>query len=179
MVAIQVSRKVHQLQFTKIPLISSNSKSQIKCSGNFSKLHAKAFSIRAVGYLLKWCPLEDELLSNATWLDFEHRLQKNFDSVELFVLKYKQIFSDKRIDKLNTTYLTVYRAIWVSLLTTQNFIAPSAHLKIPPFCKKTLMPLCNGVTHGYPSLTFLNVTTAQLDIHQTQSIISHPKMKQI
>ena len=39
--------------------------------------------------------------------------------------------------------------------------------------------LCNGVTHGYPSLTFLNVTTAQLDIHQTQSIISHPKMKQI
>ena len=29
-------------------------------------------------------------------------------------------------------------------------------------------------------LSFLNVTTAQLDIlHQTQSIISHPKMKQI
>ena len=73
---------------------------------------------------------------------------------------------------MSTTYLTVYRAIWVSLLTTQNFIAPSAHLKIPPFCKKTLMPLCNGVTHGYPSLTFLNVTTAQLDIHQTQYCFS-------
>lgn len=48
--------------------------------GDISKHHhitffkaAKAFSIRAFReYLLKWCPLRDELLSNATWLYFEH-----------------------------------------------------------------------------------------------------------
>jgi len=68
---------------------------------------AKSFSIRAVEYLLKWCPLRDELLSNATWLDFEHKLQKNFDSVEFFVLKYKQIFSDMSIEQfLNYQLLT-------------------------------------------------------------------------
>ena len=66
---------------------------------------AKAFSLRAVEYLPKWCPLEDELLSNATWLDYEHRLQKNFDSIEFFVLKYKQIFPDMIIDRLNEQFL--------------------------------------------------------------------------
>ena len=30
--------------------------------------------IRATEYLLKWCPLEDEHISHATWLDFENRL---------------------------------------------------------------------------------------------------------
>ncbi len=46
----------------------------------------KAFLVRAAEYLLKWCPLEDELLTHATWLDLEHRLAKCFLSVEYFVL---------------------------------------------------------------------------------------------
>ena len=32
---------------------------------------AKAFFIKVTEYLLKWCPLKDELLVNATWLDLE------------------------------------------------------------------------------------------------------------
>ena len=38
----------------------------------------KASFIRATEYLLKWCPLRDELLLNATWFDFEKRLEKAF-----------------------------------------------------------------------------------------------------
>ena len=38
---------------------------------------ARAFFIRATEYLLKWFPLKDELLINATWLDFANRLQKS------------------------------------------------------------------------------------------------------
>ena len=52
----------------------------------------KAFFIKATEYLLKWCPLKDELLLNSTWLDFEKRLEKCFTSVEYFVLKYPEIF---------------------------------------------------------------------------------------
>ena len=53
---------------------------------------AKAFLIRATEYLLKWCPLEDELLTHATWLDFENRQEKSFLSVQYFVLQYPEIF---------------------------------------------------------------------------------------
>ena len=42
---------------------------------------AKAFLIQASEYMLKWCPLEDELLLHATWLDFDQRLEKGFTSV--------------------------------------------------------------------------------------------------
>ncbi|XP_065893400.1 uncharacterized protein [Dysidea avara] len=65
----------------------------------------KAFLMKAVEYLLKWCPLEDELLNNATWLDFEHRLQNSFLSVQYFVLKYPTIFGSINMDKLNEQFL--------------------------------------------------------------------------
>ena len=65
----------------------------------------RAFFIRATEYLLKWCPLKDELLINATWLDFENRLQKSFPCVEYFVLKYQHIFSGMNIDELNEQFL--------------------------------------------------------------------------
>jgi len=65
---------------------------------------AKAFFIKATEYLLKWCPLKDELLVNTTWLDFEKRLEKNF-SVEYFVLKYHDMFSGVSIDQLNVQFL--------------------------------------------------------------------------
>ena len=54
----------------------------------------KAFLVRATEYLLKWCPLEDELLTHSTWLVFENRLEKSFLSVQYFVLHYPDIFPD-------------------------------------------------------------------------------------
>ena len=65
----------------------------------------KAFFIRATEYLLQWCPLQDELLLHATWLDFEQRLEKSFDSVEYFVLRYPEIFPDMNIDHLNEQFV--------------------------------------------------------------------------
>ena len=79
--------------------------------GDISYQHApffravKAFLVRATEYLLKWCPLEDELLTHATWLDFEHRLEKSFLSVEYFVLKYPEIFPEMNLDQLNEQFL--------------------------------------------------------------------------
>ena len=75
---------------------------------------AKAFLIRATDYLLKWCPLEDELLTHATRLDFENRLEKNFLSVQYFVLQYPEIFPDMNMDRLNEQFLNY------QLLPTKN-----------------------------------------------------------
>ena len=61
----------------------------------------KAFLTRAIEYLLLWCPLNDKLLAHATWLDFEHRLEKNFLSVQYFVLQYPKIFPEMNMDHLN------------------------------------------------------------------------------
>jgi len=65
----------------------------------------KAFLMKAAEYLLKWSPLLDELLTIATWLDFEHRLQKSFLSVEYFVLKYPKVFESINMDELNEQFL--------------------------------------------------------------------------
>ena len=65
----------------------------------------KAFLVRATEYLLQWCPLEDELLLHATWLDFERRLDKSFLSVEYFVLKYPELLPDMNIDRLNDQFV--------------------------------------------------------------------------
>ena len=51
---------------------------------------AKAFLIRATEYLIKWCPLDDELMTRATWIDFK-RLDKTFLSVRYFVERYSEI----------------------------------------------------------------------------------------
>ena len=66
---------------------------------------AKAFLIRATEYLLKWYPLQDELLKHATWLDFEERLEKSFDSVEFFVHSYPNLFPHMDINRLNEQFL--------------------------------------------------------------------------
>ena len=65
----------------------------------------KAFFVRATEYLLKWCPFQEELLTHSTWLHFEDRLEKNFLSVEYFVLKYPDILHDVNIDLLNEQFL--------------------------------------------------------------------------
>lgn len=66
---------------------------------------AREFLMRATEYLLKWCPLEDELLTNATWLNFEQRLEKNFLSVEYFVHRYPGIFLEMDMDQLSEEFL--------------------------------------------------------------------------
>ena len=65
---------------------------------------ARGFFMCATEYLLKWCPLQDELLASATWLTFEQRLEKNFLSVEYFVHRYPSIFSDIDVDRLSEEF---------------------------------------------------------------------------
>lgn len=68
---------------------------------------ARAFLVKATEYLLKWCPLQDELLHHATWIDFTNRLNKHFSSVEYFVHKYPTMFEDDlNMDCLNEQFLT-------------------------------------------------------------------------
>lgn len=64
----------------------------------------REFLVCATDYLLKWCPLEDELLTAATWLTFERRLEKNFQSVEYFVHRYPTIFSEVDMDRLSEEF---------------------------------------------------------------------------
>lgn len=66
----------------------------------------KCFLIRATEYLLKWCPLEDELLTHAKWLCFEDRLESSFNSVEYFVHRYSEIFSGMDKERLNEQFLS-------------------------------------------------------------------------
>ena len=83
---------------------------------------ANTFFLRATEYLLKWCPLQDELVKHATWLDFEKRLEKCFHSVEYFVHQYPNIFPEMHMDQLNEQFL--------------NYQLLSAD-EIPPVVKET------------------------------------------
>lgn len=76
----------------------------------------RAFYIRATEYLLKWCPLQDRLLIHSTWIDFEHRLERNFSSVEYFVGLYPNVFVDMNIEKLNDQFIAY------QLLVTEEVI---------------------------------------------------------
>ena len=58
------------------------------------ELSVRAFFTCGVQYLLKWCPLKDDLLNNAKWIDFEHRLNSTFSSVEYCIYTYPDIFQD-------------------------------------------------------------------------------------
>ena len=53
---------------------------------------AYSFFESATACLFKWCPMHDELLTNAAWLNFEDRLQANFASVEFFFHRFPIIF---------------------------------------------------------------------------------------
>ena len=66
---------------------------------------ARIFFEKATSYLLKWCPLREELLINATWIDFTQRLQSTFSSVEYFIHRYPCIFPNFDIDKVNEEFL--------------------------------------------------------------------------
>ena len=76
----------------------------------------RAFYTRATEYLLKWCPLQDSLLIHSTWIDFEHRLERNFSSVEYFVSLYPNVFVDMNTVKLNDQFIAY------QLLVTEEVI---------------------------------------------------------
>ena len=59
----------------------------------------------AASYLIKWCPMKEELLLHDTWLHFEQRLQKSFISVEYFVHRFPKNFASIDIDKLNKEFI--------------------------------------------------------------------------
>ena len=74
----------------------------------------RAFFVRATEYMLQWFPLQDELLLNATWIDFDQRLNKTFLAVEYFVNRYPSIFTDTNNDLLNEQFINY------QLLTTED-----------------------------------------------------------
>ena len=87
---------------------------------------ARAFLVRATEYLLKWCPFEDELLTNATWLSFEGRLEKSFNSVEYFICRYPELFPGINVDRLAEQFLNYQMLISQDIPTT---VKESAGLK--------------------------------------------------
>lgn len=71
---------------------------------------ARIFYMKSVEYLLKWCPLNEELLFHAKWVDFTRRLECTFISVEYFVRKYSSIFPNLDIERLNDEFI-VYQSM--------------------------------------------------------------------
>lgn len=64
------------------------------------------YFIRATEYLLTWFPLQDEFLMNATWIDFDHKLEKKISSVHFFVYKYPLLLSNINMDLLCEQFLS-------------------------------------------------------------------------
>ncbi len=59
----------------------------------------ESFFEKATGYLLKWCPLQDSLLINATWIGFNQRLNQTFSSVQFFISRFPSLLGDLNIDQ--------------------------------------------------------------------------------
>ena len=66
---------------------------------------ARDFLATACDYLIKWCPFQEEIVHHATWLDFEHRLDKPFSSVEYFIVRYSSILTSIDLNKLEAQFL--------------------------------------------------------------------------
>lgn len=66
---------------------------------------AKSFLVTVVNYLQKWCPLNDDLLLNAEWLDFTKRQQVSFTSVEYFIFNFPNLFSGFDLDVLGEEFM--------------------------------------------------------------------------
>jgi hypothetical protein len=56
-------------------------------------------------YLLEWCPLRDDMLLNATWIDLHQRLNKTFSSVEYFISRFPSILGHLNMDLVNDQFL--------------------------------------------------------------------------
>lgn len=70
--------------------------------GSIDKARVTKFytSVRAF-----FCPLDDQLLNNAVWLDFDQRLEITLDAVEYFVGRYSNILGDLDVDKLSEQFI--------------------------------------------------------------------------
>jgi len=66
----------------------------------------RAFYVRAVEYLLKWCPFTDDLLKHSTWINFEHRAERNFSSVEFFISLYPKLFVNMNMEELHDQFIS-------------------------------------------------------------------------
>ena len=66
---------------------------------------AKLFLIKVVTYLQKWCPIDDELLLNAEWLDFDKCQQKTFMAVECFICNFPYLFQDIDVNILAEQFM--------------------------------------------------------------------------
>ena len=55
--------------------------------------------------MLKWCPFSDNLNMNATWIDYNLRLESSFTLVEFFAGNYILILQDIDMDKLNEQFV--------------------------------------------------------------------------
>lgn len=66
----------------------------------------RTFLKRVTSYLLEWCPLRDDLLLNATWIDFHQRLNRTFSSVEYFVSRFPSILEHLNMDSVNDQFLS-------------------------------------------------------------------------
>ena len=65
----------------------------------------RQFFTSAMDYLSMWCPLDEEILHHAVWIDFERKLDVTFNSMEYFVGCFPSILNDKDHDKLNEQFL--------------------------------------------------------------------------
>ena len=65
----------------------------------------RQFFTSAMDYLIMWCPLGEDILGHAVWIDFERKLDVTFDSVEYFVGCFPSILGDINRDNLNEQFL--------------------------------------------------------------------------
>ena len=61
--------------------------------------------MKVVNYPQKWCPIDDKLLGNAKWLDFDNRHEMTFMAVESFVSKFPYLFQGMDVDILAEQFL--------------------------------------------------------------------------
>ena len=78
---------------------------------------ARSFFVSATEYLLKWCPMKEDILKHATRIDFENRLEKSSCSVEYFIHHYHKSFTSVDIDKLIKQFWNYQLLITSDILT--------------------------------------------------------------
>ena len=113
--ALQCSDEVNQVanRDLVIGFITKQEVNKLLHNGDISErqhssFHAgtRKFFNCVTSYLLKWCPLRDDLLINASWIDFDKRLNKTFSSVEYFISRYPSFFENLNMDLVNEQFLS-------------------------------------------------------------------------
>ena len=111
----------HQLEDSKlfVGLITSSTLRKKLHDGNITdrcvrKFYAsvRSFYEAAVAYVLKWFPLDENLVRDSKFVDFRTKEQCVFSMVCTFIERYPKIlkFNDQELDKLNEQFLD-YQAL--------------------------------------------------------------------